>query len=56
MNRTKYQICCTWNERLETGVLTTSTRILLYNVFCSRAHARFPLQIRRRRLQDFVYL
>ena len=23
-----YQVCCTWNERLETGVRTTSTRIV----------------------------
>ena len=28
MRRTRYQVCCTWNERLETGVRTTSTRIV----------------------------
>ena len=28
MYRTRYQVCCTRNERLETGVRTTSTRIV----------------------------
>ena len=27
MYYTVYQVCCTWNERLETGVCTASTRI-----------------------------
>ena len=63
MYRTRYQVCCTWNERLETGVRTTSTRIvyqvillLLLYVYCSRAHPRFPSKLRRRRLQDSFYL
>ena len=34
MYRTRYQVCCTWNERLETGVRTKSTRIVYYCSCC----------------------
>ena len=34
MYRTRYQVCCTWNERLETEVRTTSTRIVQYYCCC----------------------
>ena len=34
MYRTRYQVCSTWNERLETGVCTTSTRIVYYYCCC----------------------
>ena len=30
-----YQVCCTWNERLETGIRTTSTRIVQYCCCCT---------------------
>ena len=34
MYRTRYQICRTWNERLETGVRTACTRIVYYYCCC----------------------
>ena len=35
MYRTRYQVvCCTWNERLETGVRTTSTPVVQYYCCC----------------------
>ena len=48
MYRTRYQVCCTWNERLETGVRTTSSRIVYYYYCCCCTYivvAQIPISL-----------